>query len=85
MSRFLNLLIAIAFASAVICGNAIAQTQPATKMAPSVATDKDAAKKKAAEATAMKKQKDADCKKKAKEQKIGLMKRRSFMKDCMAK
>jgi hypothetical protein len=43
-----------------------------------------AAKMSASEKAAQK-LKTADCRKQAKEQKIGLLKRRSFMKQCMAK
>jgi hypothetical protein len=46
---------------------------------------KSAAKKKAAEDRAMKKQKEDACKKQADEQKLRLLKRRSFIKDCVAK
>ena len=47
--------------------------------------ERAAAKKKAAEDRAMKKQKQASCTKQADEQKLKLLKRRSFIKDCVAK
>ncbi|MDQ2953667.1 MAG: hypothetical protein M3R18_01850 [Pseudomonadota bacterium] len=47
--------------------------------------ERAAAKKKAAEDRAMKKQKEEGCKKQADEQKLRLLKRRSFVKECVAK
>ena len=47
--------------------------------------ERAAAKKKAVEDRAMKKQKQASCTKQADEQKLRLLKRRSFIKDCVAK
>lgn len=72
MPRMLKLLSACVIATALIGGTAFAPT-------PVLAAKMSAADK------AAQKQKTADCKKQAKEQKIGLLKRRSFMKGCMAK
>jgi hypothetical protein len=47
--------------------------------------ERAAAKKKAVEDRAMKKQKEDACKKQADEQKLRLLKRRSFVKECVAK
>ena len=72
MPRMLKLLSTYVIATALIGGTAFAPT-------PTLAAKMSAPEK------AAQKQKTADCKKQAKEQKIKLLKRRTFMKQCMAK
>ena len=72
MSRFLTALSAVVIATALVGGAAF------------VPTPAEAAKMSAAEKAALK-QKTADCNKQAKEQKLGFLKRRQFVKECVAK
>jgi hypothetical protein len=72
MSRCLTTLSAVVIAAALVGGTAF------------VSNPAEAAKMSAADKAALK-EKTADCKKQAKDQKLGLIKSRRFVKECVAK
>jgi len=72
MSRFVTALSAAVIATAFVGGAAV------------VPTPAEAEKMSAAEKAALK-EKTADCNKQAKEQKLGFLKGRKFVKECVAK
>jgi hypothetical protein len=83
MRHFAILLSTFVLAAFVVSGTATSQTtSPDKSMSKPTMAQKRAVKE---QKEADKEKKEADCKKQAADQKLGLMKRRAFVKDCMKK
>ena len=94
MSRILSALGTAAMATILASGVALAQPAPMSTTAPgaasgaargTAATDRAAARAKTKSDRAARRQKEAECSKEAKAQKLHMRKRRAFMKECMAR